>query len=193
MQKKNIAFNILKLLLYCLIGFIFNQSLQIIFPDWQIYPDFFYSLIWVFAYFNSGIWNLILGILVGFFHDWLFSPVMGIGIFIGMISSIISSNFLQTIWQRRTGFLFVQVVFLQLITKLCETVLIYISFALRYDLPISLQILQKNFFSDLPLRFILNLGATAIWILIVHYLIPFVRNDQNHEFTDFSESSQEVF
>lgn len=192
MQKKNILVNVLRIFLYCLIAFIFNQIVQTGFPDLVVYPNFFYTLIWVFSYFNSNLWSLFVGILAGFFSDWLFSPFIGMGIFIGILTSVISSNFLQSIWQRRSPFLFVQIIFLQFVSKVLESLINYFSFVFLYELPVQMNTIINNALRDAPMSFIINIGAAVIWFLIIKYILPFTKSDINSDLDNFSNHSQEV-
>ena len=77
-----------------------------------------------------------MGLLAGFFHDWLFSPIIGVGIFIGMLTSIICSSFLQSVWQRRSAFLFVQALIALLVTKFLEAVFNFLFLVLQYEIPL---------------------------------------------------------
>lgn len=192
MSKKILIINFLKILLYCLLGFIFNQINQMAFPSLNIYPNFFFSLIWVFAYLNNSIWSLAIGLLAGFFHDWLFSPIIGVGIFIGMLTSLICSSFLQSVWQRRSGFLFLQALIALLITKFLEAVFNFMSSVLQYELVLKLNYIGKIFVRDLPLTIMFNMLATGLWFLIIRYIIPFEKTKQSSEFDSFNDNTQEV-
>ncbi|NLJ71332.1 MAG: hypothetical protein GX328_07775 [Clostridiaceae bacterium] len=192
MPKKNIIINILKILLYCSLGFIFNQIGQFSFPSLKVYPNFFFSLIWVFAYINNGIWSLVLGLLAGFFHDWLFSPIIGVGIFIGMLTSIICSNFLQSIWQHRSAFLFVQAFIALLVTKFLESIFHFISSVLQYEIALKFNYIGQNFLRDLPLTIAFNMLAAGLWFLILRFVIPFEKSKPDTDFDSFYDDTQEV-
>ncbi|HHT24597.1 MAG TPA: hypothetical protein GXZ76_03625 [Clostridiaceae bacterium] len=192
MSKKNLIINFLKILLYCLLGFIFNQINQMVFPGLKIYPNFFFSLIWVFAYLNNSIWSFVMGLLAGFFHDWLFSPIIGVGIFIGMLTSIICSSFLQSVWQRRSAFLFVQALIALLVTKFLEAVFNFLFLVLQYEIPLKPHYIGNDFVRDLPLTIGVNMLATILWFLILRFLLPYEKPKQSSEFDSFYDDTREV-
>ncbi|NLM19946.1 MAG: hypothetical protein GX217_08030 [Clostridiaceae bacterium] len=192
MSKKNLIINFLKIFFYCLLGFIFNQISQLAFPGLKVYPNFFFSLIWVFAYLNNSIWSLTIGLLAGFFHDWLFSPIIGVGIFIGILTSVICSSFLQSVWQRRSAFLFIQALVALFVTKFLEGVFNYLFSFLQYELAIKFNYIWRNFVRDLPLTICVNMVATVLWFLILRFIIPYKKPKQGAEFDSFYDDTQEV-
>ncbi|HHU52502.1 MAG TPA: hypothetical protein GXZ43_00265 [Clostridiaceae bacterium] len=192
MSKKNLIINFLKVLLYCFLAFVFNQISQVIFPSLKVYPNFFFSLIWVFAYLYNSIWSLVVGLLAGFFHDWLFSPIIGVGIFIGMLTSVFCSGFLQSIWQRRTAFLFVQSLIAILVTKFLEAFFHFMFSVLQYELVLKFSYIRHSFVRDLPLSVGVNLLATVLWFLILRFIIPYTKIKQDQEFDSLYNDTQEV-
>jgi rod shape-determining protein MreD len=192
MPKKNLIINFLKIMLYCLLAFIFNQISQVAFPSLKVYPNFFFSLIWVFSYLNNSIWSLAVGLIAGFFHDWLFSPIIGVGIFIGMLTSVICSGFLQSLWQRRSAFLFAQALIALIVTKFLEALFHFMSSVLQYELTLKFNYIWQNFVRDLPLSVGVNLLATVLWFLILRFIIPYTKTKQGQEFDSFYNDTQEV-
>lgn len=109
-----------------------------------------------------------------------------------MLTSLICSSFLQSVWQRRSGFLFLQALIALLITKFLEAVFNFMSSVLQYELVLKLNYIGKIFVRDLPLTIMFNMLATGLWFLIIRYIIPFEKTKQSSEFDSFNDNTQEV-
>lgn len=179
MEKNSIILNILKILLYLLFAFVINQSMQYIFPAANSYPDFFLTLIWAFSYLFGGTWSFLVIILSGFLRDWLFSPIMGLSILIGILTALFSSNIFQVVWQRKPFFFPVQAVMLHFIARLIETTVYQLNYSFQFDLSIQIPVIWRAFTANLGPSLGLNLIASLIWLLILRYLIPFEKIEKD--------------
>lgn len=177
MEKNNKFFNVLKILIYVVIAFILNQSVQYIFPQANYFPDFFLTLIWTFSYFFGGIWSLLLVTISGLVRDWIFSPIIGSSIFIGLVLALFSSNILQFIWQRKPVFFPIQVIILHFIGKLMEIIIYQLTYIFQYDIAIQLTVISTKFTENLIGSLLLNLLVSLVWLLILKYMIPFYKNE----------------
>ncbi len=169
---------IIKIIAYLVIAFLLNQICQVFFPRLPVMPDFFFTLIWVFAYLYSDNFGIPLAIASCLLRDWLYSPIFGISLLVGLFTYYLAGHFLQLIWQRKLVFLPLQITVATVVSVILEKIIFQFSAFLQFDLSINLY--NLDLFSKAVVRGVgLNLLATIVWTLIFKTMLPFIKSEKD--------------
>lgn len=170
---------VFKILLYVILAFVCNQIVQQIFPGLDIYPDFFFVLIWTFSYFHKIEWSLLLAVISGLFRDILFGQVFGLSIILGILGAYLASHLLQFVWQQRIRFLPVQVLLVSLIIKFLETISLNIVTMFKFSETFLLNQVFISYRYQIPSYIGLNFIATVICYILINHVFPFEKMEKD--------------
>ncbi len=166
-MKSNSFSRIIKIVLYIVIVLFLNQIIQAVFPNLKEYPDVLLILPWSFSFLFGGHWYLLITVVLSILRDWIFSPLLGMSVLIGLITSFFANHFLQNVWQRKLIFLPAQVTIVYVIARILESVINMINLSIQFEIPFSF----LRVFSFLDFSFITLIIMTACISFLIGYMM----------------------